>query len=203
MDDLVLLRAAHLSCRGSNGAYFDELTFELRPGLSLVVGDSEAGRRALFEIVAGVRTPCAGHLAVSAPSVFWEGALTTVSENASARAWFGQVRDAFPTWNDALAVDLIEEIGLDEHLEKALYMLSQGSRRKLGVVAAFACGASLALLDAPFAALDARSSELLNELFAEASEHPSRGWVISDYEVPAGLSDISLATTIPLRGKSW
>ena len=202
MDDLVLLRAANLSCRGSNGAYFDELTFELRPGLSLVVGDREAGRRALFEIVAGVRTPCAGHLAVSAPSVFWEGALTTVSENATARAWFGQVRDAFPTWNDALAVDLIEEIGLDEHLEKALYMLSQGSRRKLGVVAAFACGASLALLDTPFAALDARSSELLNELFAEASEHPSRGWVISDYEVPAGLSDISLATTIPLRAKS-
>ena len=53
----------------------------------------------------------------------------------------------------------------------------------------------LTLIDQPFAALDAPSVRFLTELLHEAASHPSRAWVIADYEAPAG---ITLARVIDL-----
>ena len=68
-----------------------------------------------------------------------------------------------------------------------MYMLSTGSRRKLGLVAAVAGRAQLTLLDGPFAALDSASCRFLVHLLADAAAHRQRAWVLADYEWPAGL----------------
>ena len=51
-----------------------------------------------------------------------------------------------------------------------------------------ASGAPLTLIDQPFAALDAPSTRLLRELLKDASEQPSRAFVIADHEAPATLA---------------
>ena len=76
---------------------------------------------------------------------------------------------------------------LDEHLDKRLFMLSTGTRRKLALVMAWASGADLVLLDQPFAALDGRSREALLERFRQQMSLPAM-WVVADYEWPEGLA---------------
>ena len=57
----------------------------------------------------------------------------------------------------AVLQHLIQAFELTPHLEKPLYMLSTGSKRKVWLAAAFASGAAVTLLDQPFAALDKAS----------------------------------------------
>ncbi|MCY1378594.1 hypothetical protein D9M69_662440 [compost metagenome] len=76
---------------------------------------------------------------------------------------------------------------LQPHLDKPLYMLSAGSRRKVWLCAAFAAGTALTLIDQPFAALDAPSIRFLLELLQDAADHPSRAWVLADYLAPEGV----------------
>ena len=94
--------------------------------------------------------------------------------------------------------ELLQGFGLVEHLDKTLHMLSTGSRRKVALAAAFACGARLTLLEKPCAALDARSRGLLAELLQEAAGDDRRAWVLADYELPAALAGVELAATLDL-----
>jgi len=75
-------------------------------------------------------------------------------------------------------------------------MLSTGSRRKVGLAAALAAGQPLTLIDQPFAALDGGSIRFLREVFADLADHPSRTWVVADFEAPAGA-----ASAIHLPGR--
>jgi energy-coupling factor transporter ATP-binding protein EcfA2 len=67
-------------------------------------------------------------------------------------------------------------------------MLSTGSRRKVWLAAAFACGAPLTLLDEPFAALDQPSIRFVLSLLQAATTDPLRAWVLADYQAPPGLA---------------
>ncbi|MBU3737690.1 MAG: ATP-binding cassette domain-containing protein [Rhodoferax sp.] len=89
-------------------------------------------------------------------------------------------------WDARQANDLSHTLGLTEHLAKPLYMLSAGSRRKVGLVAAAASSADLILLDQPFAALDAASCQQLIRLLVQAARQSRSAWVVADYEVPPG-----------------
>jgi energy-coupling factor transporter ATP-binding protein EcfA2 len=76
----------------------------------------------------------------------------------------------YPAWNAALLADLTEALDLTPHLEKPLYMLSTGSKRKVWLAAALASGATLTLLDEPFAAPDKSSIRCELDLLREAVE---------------------------------
>ncbi|MEY8877526.1 MAG: hypothetical protein AB9M60_13530, partial [Leptothrix sp. (in: b-proteobacteria)] len=65
-----------------------------------------------------------------------------------------------------------------------LFMLSTGSRRKVGLVAAAASGAALTLVDNPFAALDAPARQLWLQVLSEAAADRTRAWVVADHDVP-------------------
>lgn len=66
-------------------------------------------------------------------------------------------------------------------------MLSTGSRRKVGLVAALASGATVTLLDQPFAALDASAIRRLQAFLAQLGQNPVRAWLIADYVKPDHL----------------
>jgi ABC-type multidrug transport system ATPase subunit len=84
--------------------------------------------------------------------------------------------------------ELIEGLNLSDHVSKAMYMLSAGSKRKVWLAAAFASGASVTLLDEPFSALDKASINFLIERLATFAHNSDRAWVIADYEAPQSLS---------------
>jgi ABC-type multidrug transport system ATPase subunit len=86
-----------------------------------------------------------------------------------------------------MAGQLLERLFLQQHLQKTGHMMSTGSRRKVWLAAALASGAAVALLDQPFAALDAPSIRAVTELLRQAAGSAGRVIVLADYEAPAGI----------------
>jgi energy-coupling factor transporter ATP-binding protein EcfA2 len=76
--------------------------------------------------------------------------------------------ERYPQFDHALLPALTEGLSLTPHLEKKLFMLSTGSKRKVYLAAAFAARATLTLLDDPYASLDRAS---INFVAATLNEH--------------------------------
>jgi ABC-type multidrug transport system ATPase subunit len=120
--------------------------------------------------------------------VFWADPRSSAWEQVTPSAYFKSLLRQYPRFDAQAVMELADDLGLTPHLEKPLYMLSTGSKRKVWLAAAFASGAAVTLLDEPFAALDPASIRFVRELLAEAAAHPSRTWVLADYTAPAGVA---------------
>ena len=196
-----LVRAEKLALSYPGVAVFKDLSFELRPGLTLIRGGDGRGKTGLLQILAGVRTPAAGVLHRMAQSVLWVDPTDDRDENVIAEHWLQARRAEFDDWDAQAERGCIEDFALAEHLHKSLFMLSSGTRRKLGLAAAFASGAHLVLLDMPCAALDTRSCEALVGRLGEMAHRAAQSgqaWVIADYEFPEGLMPELLSGVIDL-----
>ncbi len=174
------------------------LSFRVGPGLTIVRGGDGRGKTTLLRLLAGVLAPTAGAIERHAASVFYEQPADAAHDQVVAKAWLDAQRARHAGWNDELVSALAEAFVLVPHLGKPLFMLSAGSRRKVGLVAAAASGAPLTLLDTPFAALDAASARVLADVLAEAAEDTARAWVVADHEIPAVLQGVALAGVIDL-----
>lgn len=175
-----------------------ELSFTITPGLTLVRGGEGRGKSSLLRLMAGLLLPASGSVQRLARTLCFESPADPAHDPEVACAWLQARHERFAGWQAGLEVALVQAFGLAEHLAKPLYMLSTGSRRKVGLVAAAASGAQLTLIDSPFAALDARSCRVLEQLLAEAALDTDRAWVMADYVLPAGLADVPLAGVIDL-----
>lgn len=174
------------------------LNFSLHPGLSLVRGGDGSGKTTLLRLMAGSLQPGSGTLRRNVSTVFHADMREPALDTVIARAWLDAERVARPGWRPALEAALIDAFGLQGHMGKSLAMLSTGSRRKLGLLAAAASGAALTLIDQPFAALDAASCRVLAELLVDAADDPERVWVVADHEAPARLQGVRWAGVIDL-----
>ena len=176
------------------------LSFTIKPGLSLLRGGDGRGKTSLLRLIAGRLTPSTGALhRQAALSLCFESPEEAEHDPVNARVWLSERQARFPHWQPALAAELVAGFALTEHLDKPLYMLSTGSRRKLGLVAAAASAAQLTLLDMPFAALDGSSRRLLSQLLArEAANSSRRAWVIADHELPASLAGLPWSAQVDL-----
>jgi ABC-type multidrug transport system ATPase subunit len=156
--------------------------------VSWVCGDEGTGKTTLLRLLAGDVQPSTGQVVMPEGGVFWVDLQDASHDATTVQAIWNALRVHYPRWNQDLLQDLAEELDMTQHLGKRLYMLSAGSRRKVMVVAALASGATVTLLDQPFAALDLASVRVIHEFLQEAAEHPSRAWIVADYEAPTHLS---------------
>lgn len=188
--------ASGLRCEVHGNLLFDIASLTLQPGVTLVQGPEGCGKSTLLRVLAGEQQ-LAGCDLQWAPhtDVYWAHPHVHADEQGSAKAYFEALAPNYPHWNFTLLHEFSDAVGLSAHVEKPLYMLSTGTKRKVWLCAAVACGASLTLLDEPFAALDARSIGILLEVLTEAATHPQRAWVVADYLPPRG---VPLARTITL-----
>lgn len=179
-------------------ALFNDLSFDIPPGVSLVTGDDGCGKSTLLRLMAGDLQAQAGTVSVNGSptietpevlhqAVFWIDPKTEVHDDTSATDYLQSLPLRYPRFNPEALADLVDGFSLAPHLHKPLYMLSAGSKRKVWLCAAFAAGAAVTLIDHPFAALDGPSMRFLGELLQEASEHPSRAWVLADHAAPEGV----------------
>lgn len=177
---------------------FNGLSFTLGPGVHLLRGEDGCGKSTALTLLAGERAAQGGTVEVAGVSlqenpaahrqaVFWIAPDTVDFDAVSAIEAWSTLGARYPSFNNELLTELADAFGLTAHAHKPLYMLSTGSKRKVWLSAAFAAGAPLTLIDQPFAALDAPSIRLLRELLTEASEHPSRAWLLADHETLAGI----------------
>ena len=187
---------------------FDHLSFVLPAGVTWLGGGEGSGKTTLLQLLAGDLPASAVQgqldllgtsLAQDPPAyrrqVAWLDPRDGARDPQTARSVFAAMPPCHAGWSaDALQAHIVG-LSLAPHLDKALYMMSSGTRRKVLIAAALAANAPLTLLDQPFMALDRPSIDYLLDLLAEAARHYSRAWVVADYEAPPG---VALSNTIEL-----
>lgn len=171
------------------------LTHQWSAGVNWVCGDEGCGKTTLLRLLAGDVQPISGTVSLPAGGVFLANLQDAVHDQTSVTECWTTLRQRYPNWQEDLQHDLTDALGMTPHLDKRLNMLSAGSRRKVTLIAALASGATVTLLDQPFAALDTVSIQLVLDFLHEASDHTQRAWIVADYEVP---HDFRLADVLNL-----
>lgn len=175
-------------------------------GVTLISGGDGCGKSTLLRLLAGELRAQTGRFTLNGASVdplqasyrqqvAWTDIRSEAHEQITPLAYFATLQSRYPYWDGATVAVLAEGLSLTEHLNKPLYMLSTGSKRKVWLTAAFACGAAVTLIDEPFSALDKPSIQFLLAHLSAAARQPTRAWVLADYEAPG---DVSLAARIDL-----
>ena len=207
MTSVAVLHVKDLSFHYPQRELFNRFSVSVFPGVTLLSGGDGRGKSTLLRLMAGDIKAQSGMLAVNGVSladqpqaylaqVFWTDPRTSSFDQVTALAYFNDLRAHCPQWDEALLGELSLGLSLAPHVDKPLYMLSTGSKRKVWLAAAFASGAALTLLDEPFAALDKVSILFLRSMLTKVqSLHPSRAWVLANFEAPdavplAGVIDL-------------
>jgi ABC-type nitrate/sulfonate/bicarbonate transport system ATPase subunit len=152
------------------------ITFALAPrSFTVIVGPSGCGKSTVLKLVAGIDHPASG--VVTAPKdacmIFQSGALLpwrTALENVM--IGLHEVSNASKK-EIHLAKAALAEVGIAEFADKYPRDLSGGQRQRVGIARALVQNPALLLLDEPFSALDAETSErlrlLIEDIFAKRS----------------------------------
>ena len=140
-------------------------------GLNAVTGDEGSGKTRFL------RQLCEHH-----SDAFWlDLKLPELDQSKPEEVW-ALSQSQFPQWSSGLCTELCQALGLHDHLDKKLFMLSTGSRRKVGLIALLCSGAKFVCLDQPFVALDQVSIAVLCDFLNDMTGDQSRAWLVADYE---------------------
>ena len=189
--------------------WLDRLSFQLAPGVTWIGGGEGSGKTTLLQLLAGTLPVgrVQGQLETQGISlqenrrayqqqVAWLDPRDTAFDLQTARQLFAAQPPHRPHCHPGELQAHTAGLSLEPHLDKALFMLSSGTRRKVLLAAALAALAPVTLLDQPFMALDRPSIDYLLRVLDEASRHASRAWVVADYEAPPG---VALSGTVQLQ----
>jgi ABC-2 type transport system ATP-binding protein len=177
-------------------------------GVTLLYGDTGTGKSTLLRIFAGVE-PAHGQLTVAGVrldqngeayrrNVFFVDPVTDRFDAISGRACTSTLRDGDAGFNEALWRALVDGLSLAPHIDKPMYMLSTGSKRKVWLAAALASSRPVALIDDPTYGLDAPSRRCLWQALTDIAGSAQRAVVIASSE---RLDTVPWTATIeqPLR----
>ncbi len=193
----IVLKVTGLCGGPGDQPLFHDIDLQLPSGVSALLGDEGVGKTSLMRLLSGDLQPTAGQMRISGddshvlrnrPSaVFWTDLRLPLHDSNTPEQCWAVFRSSSPEWCTETQKELIETLQLTPHLGKKLNMMSTGTRRKVGLVAALANGAKVTLLDQPFVSLDQVSVRSLQTFLARASLNPERAWLIADYEEPTHL----------------
>lgn len=194
----VILQAINLTFHYPEQKLFSNWSAEIPAGITLVRGGDGRGKSSLLRLLAGDLPAQAGQLQINdicwheQPDVYrqqvcWMEPRSEAFDRMTVHAYFASLPATYPGFDDTLLPALTEGLSLAPHLDKQLYMLSTGSKRKVWLAAAFAAGATLNLLDDPFAGLDKASINFVVKMLNQVAGNPRQAWVIALYEAPDGV----------------
>lgn len=179
-------------------AVFENFEARLLPGPNLVRGDESTGKTTLLRLLAGDLVPQAGNLVLELPGcppvsapfrthVAWFDPRTDALEGQTPRDWYGRLPQGQAAWDAAALQGHVQGFMLEPHLDKPFGALSTGTRRKVLMAGAFACGAPLTLIDEPVAGLDKASVAYLALALQQLAMRADRMVVVAHYEALAGV----------------
>ena len=201
--DILRLQALNFAYPGQPALVCD-WSMSMGPGVTLVHGDTGSGKSTLLRLMAGTlrargRLTLAGvHLDEDAAAyrshVFFCDPTTDAFDQRTARECTALLSAGDTHFSEARWRSLVEGFALTPHLDKPMYMLSTGSKRKVWLAAGLASGRALILLDEPTGGLDAASIGCLWRALTRFAEQSERAIVVASTEridqVPlAGLID--------------
>ena len=150
-------------------------------GLNAVVGDEGAGKTRFLRL-----------LSERESDALWFDLRLTSHDDLTPLEFWHHMQSQCPRWNETLCSQLCAALDLNDHLHKQLFMLSTGSRRKVGLLALLVSGAKFVCLDQPFSALDQASISVLVDFLNDMNQDNSRAWMVADYVADPRLDWVSL-----------
>lgn len=150
-----------------------------------MVGDEGTGKTRCLRALAG-DLPETPSPVPDRDAVWLDLSLPGCDDHKPQDVW-AALRARCPAWNEALLQALALDLGLQPHLDKRLSMLSTGTRRKVALAGLLAAQATVTCLDQPYAALDMASIRVIRGYLHDQAAHPTRTWVVADYEADAHL----------------
>lgn len=135
-------------------ALFTDWSARIPPGVSLVRGGDGSGKTTLLRLLAEALPNQGGHLRLNDTSlrdqpgayrrqVFWADPRSDAFEQITPADYLTSLHPLYPGLDELRWGELITGLSLAPHLDKPLYMLSTGSKRKVWLAAAFASGAAI------------------------------------------------------------
>lgn len=175
------------------------------PGVTLLYGDTGSGKSTLIRVMAGT-LPTVGRLTLAGTrldhdsdayrrNVFFCDPATAAFDQVTGRACTALLIDGDARFSQVHWQTLIDGFALAPHIDKPMYMLSTGSKRKVWLAAALASGRPLTLLDEPTGGLDAASTRCLWHTLTAPAAQPDRAIVIATGEL---IDQVPLVTAIEL-----
>ncbi len=191
-------------------ALFKNFSVTIPAGVTLVCGGEDSGKSTLLRLLAGKLPVAAGSLQIQhvrqdaqseqyQQQIFWIDPRSEAFDQVTPAAYFAFMKVRYPAFDQTALALLIDGLTLAPHMEKSLYMLSTGTKRKVWLAAAFAAGATVTLLDEPFASLDRASINFVLRMLDKASADPVRAVVVAGYEAPG---EVVLASVIDLDSRA-
>jgi len=201
---LLDIRHLHFAYPGAP-ALVTDWSARIGPGVTLLHGDTGSGKSTLLRLLAG-QLPATGQrtlggVAFDADPAAYRRQLflcdldTQAFDQMNAHECTAAWRADDPGFRPGEWQALVEGFSLTEHLEKKLFMLSTGSRRKVWLAYALASGRPLVLLDEPTGGLDAPSTRCLWAALSRVAATGQRAVVVARTE---GLDQVPLVGTITL-----
>lgn len=175
---------------------FSQWSAHFWPGLTWITGEESVGKTTLMRLLSGQWTPQRGAVGwqqvtgwrdLSPSEVYWVDPVTTTHDEQTALAFWGACQERFPGWSASDLSRWMAAFSLTEHVEKPLFMLSTGSKRKVWLAGALAAHATVTLLDEPEAALDQPSRLALRHHLTQAALAMQAVWLVASYNVPADV----------------
>ena len=178
-------------------------TYAIAPGLTQLHGDTGSGKSTVLRLLAG-NLSGSGQLTLAGLPfegdayrrlVFYVDPTTRAYDQISGRACTGLLSQDDAGFDAARWQALVDSFNLAEHIDKPMYMLSTGSKRKVWLAAALASGRRLVLLDEPTGGLDGPSVRALWSALGDFAKSTTRAVVLASSEP---VTRVPLAATVQL-----
>jgi NitT/TauT family transport system ATP-binding protein len=180
-------------------AAIQELSFEVGNGeFVAIIGPSGCGKSTLLKVVAGLLKPSSGTVEMDGAPVeqvpkgigflFQFDALLpwkTSRQNVEIGAELG---GADPASAKAVAISLLEELGLGKSLDKFPAELSGGMRKRVALARTLAYSPTVFLLDEPFSALDAQTRIQVGNRFLDIFQKRDQSVVLVTHDIEEAIA---------------
>lgn len=170
-----MLRIAHLNASYGGQPVLQDISLRVEDNaLVVVLGPSGCGKTTLLNLIAGFLPVEPGSISLDGKAIQGPGAdRGVVFQHEGLLPWrnvldnvaFGlQIAGMARQPREALARQMIKNVGLEGAEKRHIWQLSGGQRQRVGIARALAADPRLLLLDEPFGALDAFTREQMQTL---------------------------------------
>lgn len=179
-----------------------DVSFAVEEGeIVTIVGPSGCGKSTLLDIISGMITPTEGRVEIDGKVIDGPGKdLGIVQQGYALFPWrtvqgnveFGlKIRKIPKEKRKEIVKTYIRKVGLNGYEEQYPSALSGGMKQRVGIARALAYNPKLLIMDEPFAALDPKTREVLQDELLQLSrnEKPTILFVTHDVREAVLLSD--------------